>query len=143
MLSHFIAYLNFTQTVLDNITQYVRRVFCEFVILRVASEQRSTHYATRKNFTLGDVVWKCLRWCRRRNRKIKIKNKDDDHDCDDVLMTLTTIYLMMAIVLYQVWEVFATCPTILNDLMIYKCRWDRCSFFGDFKIHLDTFLSYE
>ena len=30
------------------------------------------------------------------------KNKDDDHDCDDALMTLTTIYLMMAIVLYQV-----------------------------------------
>ena len=27
---------------------------------------------------------------------------DDDHDCDDVFMTLTTIYLMMAIVLYQV-----------------------------------------
>ena len=26
----------------------------------------------------------------------------DDHDYDDALMTLTTIYLMMAIVLYQV-----------------------------------------
>ena len=39
----------------------------------------------------------------RKNRKRKMGMvNDDDHDCDDALMTSATIYLMMAIVLYQV-----------------------------------------
>ena len=95
---------------------WIRNITCCFW-------KRSMHYTTRKNITLWDLVQQGLNKFKKRNMGMV----NDDHDCDDALMTLTTIYLMMAIVLYQVWEVFATCPAILNDLMIYKGRWDRCS----------------
>ena len=105
LLSHFIAYLNLTQTVLDHITQYVRRVFCEFVILRVVSEKevRTTQPGKILPFEIQSEQDKeMLVLMPEKNRKRKMGMVYDDHDYDDALMTLTTIYLMMAIVLYQV-----------------------------------------